>query len=582
MKQVPEFVVDIEPGPGTGLRLCVSATGLAPIEDELERPPPSFPPAELDELRSGSASEGVAEDLAGLVSSWLLQNDLRGHLATAFNAALEPFRIVFRLHAKLLSGLADVPFELLKFDTDPLVLQRQVRAIVHIMKRSRAAQPMRASCAPTILLIRANPVDLGGQVPPILPLRDRIREIAAAGRGLDNVEVTVLSSEAGAGGAVTYDAFRRELRRKCYSILVYLGHGDLQEVGLKGLPPIGVLQFEVEGSTFANPIRADQLRSELQNHPVPVVVLAGCLTAASDAVLRRLPQWMRGNQSVAAALAYGDSGVQCAIGMRTRLETADAICFLKAFFQSLLAEAPGDVERAVRAGREDLFAQKAYPPSWSAPVIYRTSNEEPLFDWRSTRVSGLCDPLDDYEQKLRQEGWKALVRIPDCAPPRSREFPNALLARVESAFIDRWKERGAAVLWPARIDMQPDGTARAHIHHEGALEVRSLEGQLTFPSTLTVRTVEPSPTLKAAGFRAYFATDQPGTLRFLLRCPRGAKIAPGPLFEVVLGIPTAASAVYSLVVDNLESDPRAPLRGWSNAVVVPLLGGEGGMTNAGL
>ncbi|HVK63526.1 MAG TPA: CHAT domain-containing protein [Polyangium sp.] len=581
MKQAPEFVVGIEPGPGTGLRLYVSATGLAPIEDELERPLPSFPPAELDELRSGSASEAVTEDLARQVSNWLLQNDLRGHLSTAFNAAVEPFRIIFRLHAQLLSGLADVPFELLKFDTDPLVLQRQVRSIVHIMKRSRVAQRTRTDCAPTILLIRANPADLGGQVPPILPIRDRIREIAA-GRGLDTVEVTVLSSEAGGGGPVTYEAFRHELRKKCYSVLVYLGHGDLQEVGLKGLPPIGVLQFELEGSSFANPIRADQLRSELQNHPVPVVVLTGCLTAASDAIQRRLPQWMRGNQSVAAALVYGDSGVQCAIGMRQKMETADAICFLKAFFLSLLAEVPGDVERAVRAGREDLFAQKPYPPSWSAPVIFRTSNEEPLFDWRGGRVSGLCDPLDEYEQKLRQEGWKALVRIPDSAPPRSREFPKALLARVESAFIDRWKQRGAAVLWPARIDVQPDGTARAHIHHEGVLEVRSLEGQMTFPGALTVQTVQPSPTLKAAGFRAYFAMDQPGTLRFLLRCPRGAKIAPGLLFEVVLGIPTAASAVYSLVVDNLESDPRAPMRGWSNAVVVPLLGGEGGMTNAGL
>ncbi len=42
------------------LRLCVHAT-LAPIDDELERPFPSLPPAELDELRSGYGSEQMTE-----------------------------------------------------------------------------------------------------------------------------------------------------------------------------------------------------------------------------------------------------------------------------------------------------------------------------------------------------------------------------------------------------------------------------------------------------------------------------------------------------------------------------------------
>ncbi len=43
MTETLEFVVDIEPGSGTSLRLRVQATGLAPIEDEIERPLPRFP-----------------------------------------------------------------------------------------------------------------------------------------------------------------------------------------------------------------------------------------------------------------------------------------------------------------------------------------------------------------------------------------------------------------------------------------------------------------------------------------------------------------------------------------------------------
>ena len=59
MSETPEFVVDIEPGSGSTVRLCVQARGLVPIEDEVERALPSFPLADLDELRSGDASEQV-------------------------------------------------------------------------------------------------------------------------------------------------------------------------------------------------------------------------------------------------------------------------------------------------------------------------------------------------------------------------------------------------------------------------------------------------------------------------------------------------------------------------------------------
>ena len=97
--------------------------------------------------------------------------------------------------------------------------------------------------------------------------------------------------------------------------------------------------------------------------------------------------------------------------MRHRLETTDAERFLQAFVLSLLKLNPGDVERAVRAGREEMFAQKPYPPSWSAPVLFRAASVEPLFDFLCTAPIAF-DPLDEHDQALREKGWKALSELP--------------------------------------------------------------------------------------------------------------------------------------------------------------------------
>lgn len=571
--KTPEFVVDIEPGRTSDLRVSVHACDLAPIEDEVERPLPSLMPADLDELRSGAGSERMTEAIATQVTGWLLQNDLRGHLGTALHAATSPFRILIRPHPKVLCELADVPFELLKVDADPLALQPSVRAIVHTLKQRRRDAPaptVRKAWPFRVLLVRTNPGDLGGLVPPALPIRDHILEIARASGLADVVEVTVLSSEEG-GAPVTYDALRAELRATSYSLLVYLGHGDLQDAGFEGLPPIGVLLFEIAGSPFANPIRSDQLRSELQNRPVPVVVLVGCLTAASDAVRERLPQWMRGSQSVAQSLIHGESGVQCAIGMRHRLETADAEHFLQAFIRSLLKEQPGDVERAVRAGREEMFAQKPYPPSWSAPVLFSVGTAEPIFDFMCAAVSP-ADPLDEHDQDLRRTTWKALSELPGTLPLETRRFPTMLLDTVESGFLERRKRMGVSVIWPTRIEAEPGAVVRVAVQHAGFLSVSRLEGRLAFPEPITALSARPGSAISAAGLRVFFALHQPGEVRWFVEPAsrsRPGTLAPGTLFEVDLPLPDRSPVVYDIRIDALLSEPKLPLCGWNNAIVVP-------------
>ena len=568
MSEIPELLMDIEPGAGTSLRVSVRARGLAPIVEEVERALPTFPAGDLDELRRGGASERVARQMAHLATTWLLQSDLRGHLGTALRAAAEPLRIVVRPHPKLLADLAEVPFELLEDAGAWLVLEPKIRAIVHVRRPDALAPPpVRTGWPLGVLLVRADPADLGGAVPPILPLAARIRALAEA-RGLaGSVEVTALTSEPGGGAPVTYDALRRALREERASVLVFLGHGDLLDEGLAAVPPIGVLQFELAGSPYAHPVRADQLRSELANHPVPVVVLAGCSTAASVAAAR-VPQWMRGSQSVAEALVYGDAGVQCAVGMRYGLEATDADRFLGALFRSLLVDAPGDVERAVRAGREELFAERPFPPSWSAPAIFRASFDEPTFPWMALAPE-LVDPLEAHDDVLRRAAFEGQSLLPPGAPVESRAFSRRLLDLVTTAFLERSAQRGARVVWPPPLEARPSSVACACVTLASALEVVRLSGRLTFPAALGAVAARPAPALRAAGFRALFALDEPGEARFVLERAGGpAPIAPGPLFEIDLSLPAAAPAVHALAVDGLTCEPRAPLRGWSGAVVV--------------
>ncbi|APR80033.1 Hypothetical protein A7982_05380 [Minicystis rosea] len=567
MSDIPELVLSIDPGPGTSLRVSIQANGFAPITDEVVRDRPSFTPDDLAHLRSGSVSITAAEQLAHQVTSWLLDTDLRGHLGTAFNAAREPFRIVIQEHHTLLDSLAEVPFELIEFNDMPVVLRKTVRALVHT-QRSRSL-PVKE--APTrwplhILLVRSNPPDLGGLVPPIMPIRDRIMAHARARDLGDAVKVTVLSSEPGGSGPATHDALLTLLRDhpREFSVLVYLGHGDLQALGPDELQQSGVLQFERSDAPFANPVDAETLRTELRNYPVPVVVLTGCLTAAGEAVMQHVPTWMRGIQNVASALVYGESGVQCCVGMRTRLETTDADRFLEGFFESLIVSTPGDVEHAVYRGRENLYAQRRYPPSWSAPVLFRTTTVEPVFEWLR-RQPELIDEKAEVIQPYREQTWATLSDLSGVATEGFRK----MLSQMESSIVASLMQHGAAVMWPLRIESKAGGLVHAEFMFQGALEVTTLKGRITFPTMLVARAARPTAALTAAGFSAYFKLDQEGVAGFIL-CSSGeepASIPPGPILEIDLEVP-AVAAVHRVAVDSLTSNPPSLLSGWNNAIVL--------------
>ncbi len=207
------------------------------------------------------------------------------------NAATQPFRIVFRPHPAVLPYLHDVPFELLKLDADRLALHPLVRGIVHSYKRHReVAAPPAAALAAGLSACSSSardPKDLGGDdAAPCCPSAIASSRSRAGAELADVVEVAVLSSEAGAGGPVTYDAFRAELRNDALRSPSRLpGARRRSRRSGSRFPPIGVLLFEARRQRLRQPDPRRSAPERASTGPCRSWVLAGCMTAAGE-VLR--------------------------------------------------------------------------------------------------------------------------------------------------------------------------------------------------------------------------------------------------------------------------------------------------------
>jgi hypothetical protein len=379
---------------------------------------------------------------------------------------------------------------------------------------------------------------------------------------------------------VTFGELRQELKQQTYDILVFLGHGDIRE-GFEGLPPVSVLQFETPDGKSAETKTAAQLKVELQNRPVPVVLLAGCLTAAQippgeQASLREsFPLWMRGNQGVAQALVAGDSGVQVAIGMRHRLETSDALVFLKAFFKALLEDDPGDVQGAVQAGRRELFANAPFPPSWSAPVVFHRLTPEPLFDFLR-KPAPKVDARDRMQDERRGAAWEFLKGLPRAGRNGSATFAYQTIGAAEADVRTRIQASGVPLLMPSRAEAGAGETVKVGVELVGALAARELRGKVIFNDpALRAKNAHRTAALGAAGFRAMIDVDTAGEVAFTIQhapaapaVPAVAALPAGPLLEFELDVGAAVPALYVMTVDELALNPGGPTRGWSNAVIV--------------
>ena len=562
--------VTFEIRPNGPTSVDITLTGYGAAGQIFTRTLPVFTPAQIDTFRTGDSKPKDLQDLQKIVSDWLLGADITPLIPT-WLAQLngERLRLVFWVDSRVQNTLNDLPFELVRTNPadDPVVMNPQIENFVyHLSKAATPASTATADWPMCILIVRANPGDLGGAVPLAMPIRDRILQLGNTHFAPGMVQVDLLSSEPGALGPPTWDKFRDTARSE-YDVLVYLGHGDLQTIH-RDLPPVAQLQFESSNPAVSDPISSKKLATFLADNPIPAVVLAGCLTAAAPAaaVPANLATWMRGNQGMAQALVDSSSGVLFAVGMRCKVESSDADKFIGQFFENLFTQDKGNLERAVRAGRRELFGDKPYSSCWAAPVVFSTLPGEPVFEYLTRPVRNFQMTTGiNREIDLRREFLSLLADV----PPAQR--PPALVKAVEGnrqALEMEVLKQGAFIL-PEVADATPGTTIVIQVTFKGPFSCSYLRIKLTAGPGLTIEVPRATQLLSDAGYRLLADAAEPGVFEIQRKDGAGESFAlpNGTIVEVKVRVAVEATKVCPVNLECLASDSDQPLWPGNGAVI---------------
>lgn len=578
--------IDIAPD-GDTLKFVLKAEILkTPIAGmPFPRPPLTSLDKELRLLRFGDASDDLVKQVTARISEWLLGTDLNGQITTAINLSGngEQIRLIFNVDEDLREVLADVPFELIVLSggMEPLVLNPRVASMVHLLPKVGTAVTRSSGWPLKILIVRSNPADLGGAMPPAAPIRQRIQDILeqeALDPGL--IHIDILSSEQAdnLAGRPTPEELEDQLPKVEYDILIYVGHGDVASNVSPGKNKIGgVLQLEDKKGERHRVLEASTLANWLgEPNPVPVVLLLGCLTADEDIpaemrddVRDLLPQWLRGSQGVAQVLLNSTSGVQFAVGMRYKIDTKDAIDFLDFFFRNLLKTKPGNVEAAVRSARRKL-QDRTY--MWSAPVIFSMLSDEPMFQFMEDPPG--C-PSVDTSEKVRKSVWRSLAQVKWSA--REGDIFKELVPQwhsdlrdSEQEIVDKMNEHKSGLVLPGFGEFKAGNEIRVPVKLIGALkDVEEIEGNITLgTSTFPISQLQATQHLSDSGFSLNSMDNNTG---FLIRANgAAASLEAGDLFEMVMKLPSESQGVIPVSISKLKTKPPKRLCPGSNAIVLPL------------
>jgi len=593
---------------GTGLELEVFNSALVPNPRTCPRERPNLTQDELDKLRAGNASPSLVDDITARVSQWLQLPDLQD-LPTILGFAAaddKPRRIIFNVSnvrdERLRYELADFPIEMATAQGDvlPLSLHARVGSIVHQLPKVGTPRVSAATGWPLkVLVVRSGPANLPA-VPPVAAIAQTIRTLNPALTGANGVQVDVLSTEVGGpfAGPPTKEAMREQLGKASYHVLVFLGHGDLRDTAGSTIP-VGQLQLETPNRRH-DPFDGKRLSGLLHEFPVPVVLLVGCLTAADltaeqlPEVEAELPKWLRGSQGVAQALINSTSGVQCAVGMRYRVDGSDAELFLRKFFESLLvprAALPpqharrwlGDVEHAVKTARSALHQLGNQPLGWAAPVLFRTLGTEPMFPFVAAPPSY---EIADDQRQARSEIWQALAEIDWGTRANGGAGLYGRIKKMienldEEVLLD--VEEHAALIMPKRLEVDPGTlnpapaktTCNVTITLFRSIAVETVAGSITETSQKgVIQNVALTAAARAAGFSITRQREhlQSAVVPFQIRHDSGAAamLPAGPLLTIDVAIGSSFEAVYPLNIEALRSLPSVTLSGVANAIIVPV------------
>ena len=198
-----DFHIEFAPN-GDNFRLNVRTQNGAQAGHPLDRVPLDLAPDDINKLRAGTANPLIVDRVTSGVSQWLLEGTLGERLQTAIQSANgEKMRVVLSINdERVQEKLSDVPFELCQpagvQGAVPIVLENVVESIVHLLPKIGTPPPTAKDRFPlNILLLRSNPAELGGAVPPAEPFRKEIYDLVDAHPKLNrsHVQVHILSSE---------------------------------------------------------------------------------------------------------------------------------------------------------------------------------------------------------------------------------------------------------------------------------------------------------------------------------------------------------------------------------------------------
>lgn len=566
-----QFTFDIRPN-GDDVEITIRGDDLPQAGQVFTRSIPSFAANQIDVFRAGDAKPKDIEELGKLVSEWLLGPDLKPLVGQWISKpGSDMLRLVFTIDSRVQLALNDLPFELIRTDSasDPIVVHPRVENFLYLLPKVGAPPststldwPMR------VLLVRSNPGDLGGKVPPAGPIRDGILKMAEKQFGPNRVQVDLLSrDEPGAIGPPTWENFKLTASSQ-YDVMVYLGHGDLQIVH-KDLPPVSQLQFENLNPAYHDPIASKRLATFLADHQIPAVVLAGCLTAADPAAAMptNLATWMRGNQGMAQALVNSASGVMFAVGMRCKVDGTEASGFITEFFKNLFERDKGNLERAVRAARREMFGAKPFTSSWAAPVVFSSLPKEPVFEYLTRTGTFIMTAAINQELDFRESFWPMLADSP--AAQRRASLMNAVNKNRDALKTQILKQ--GAMLLPEMVDGALGQTAAVPITLEGPFSCTYFQGKFSVGPGLKVGIARGTSLLLDRGYRVLNDMTDPGVFQIQ---QKDRKNAPAPLpngkiLEIDVSVAADASRVCPINLDAMATDTAQPFWPGNSAVIVP-------------
>jgi len=563
--------------------------------EEIDPPPSKFielDPAMLGDLYDDEGKRKV-NSATDLISNWLLNPDFSGILDTIIGDLQDnaQVRLIFSADKRLRNtfDLTKVPVELMRPEgvDIPFAINPKVAAILHLLDEVGSGQiPASSLDWPLrILIVRSNPKDLGLAVPDAVPVRDKILKLGEK-YGPGAVVIDVISSEPAVGKAATWDNFTEQLHKSQdpYDIVIYLGHGSLKEEAGES---VGCLQLE-EGAGHKD-IPAYDIVVPFQNKSVPIVLLIACQTA--DQVedkykslhKEKMSYWLRGSQGVAQALINSlQSGTQLVVGMRYRLDTADALRFLDSFFESLLKHAPGNIEAAVHMARRELKTKSRFPAAFSAPVIFRRLRapepearpDEPLLPFIAEKkyIPTTCQgPVGDW--KARYILLDDLKELPwGSRSAESKERAWNVLKKFEERLIQNAVEIAPLIL-PDTIVSLPGDTHTLAVKLWGTLStdrMEKLSGQILFDrEDIVIQPPQPSPELEANGYTLLTGVKE-RVVTFSIEPKENAQgLQNLTLMNIPLQMGQSFNVWFTVSISGIQTEPQKIICPGVGVVIIP-------------